>query len=71
MSYIFYGYNSLEQLNISNLKTYNVTKMISMFGECSSLKELDLSNFNTKNVTHMNNMFINCSSLKKNKFIKF
>ena len=65
MSYMFYHFNLLEELNISKLKTNKVTKMICMFSECRLLKELNLSNFITENVTHMSNMFLSCDSLKK------
>ena len=64
MSEMFYGC-SLEELNISNFNSNNVTNMKGMFRDCISLKELNLSNFNTYNVSKMNNMFSYCSSLKK------
>ena len=40
---------SLNELNISNFNTNNVTNMNGMFAGCSSLKELNLSSFNTNN----------------------
>ena len=50
-------------INISNLKTDNVTSIFHMFAGCSSLTSLDVSGFNTDNVTAMNGMFLDCSSL--------
>ena len=66
MSDMFNGCYSLEELNISNFNTDNVTNMDGMFLDCSLLKELNLSNFNTNNVTNMDGMFNGCSE----KFIK-
>ena len=51
---------SLQELNLSNFNTNNVTNMSDMFSGCSSLKELNLSNFNTKNVIDMSRMFSEC-----------
>ena len=64
---MFYGCSSLNELNLSNFNTNNVTDMYEMFSECSSLKELNLSNFNTNNVTDMHYMFLGCSEQLKNK----
>ena len=50
MSEMFYGFNSLEELNISNFNTNNIINMYNMFFRCTSLKKLNLSNFNTNNV---------------------
>ena len=50
---------SLIEIELSKLKTDNVTKMNSMFCECKSLKELNISNFNTNNVTDMSHMLEN------------
>ena len=44
-------------MDISNLKTDNVTDMRYMFYHCSSLTGLDVSNFSTANVTTMRYMF--------------
>ena len=64
---MFYGCNSLQELNLTNFNTNNVTYMIWMFNGCSSLEELNLSNFNTNNVTYMSLMFYGCSEQFKNK----
>ena len=47
MNRMFYGCSLLQELNISNFRTKNVTDMSEMFSGCSSLKELNLNNFNT------------------------
>ena len=67
MSYIFAGCSSLEELNVNNFNTNNVTDMNAMFWGCSSLKELNLNNFNTDNVTDMRCMFSGCSDDLKRK----
>ena len=46
MSGMFYGCSSLEDLNISNFNTNNVTNMSYMFYNCNHLKDLNLKNFN-------------------------
>ena len=51
--------------NLNKLDTSNVTRMESMFYNCSSLTELDLGAFNTANVTNMSYMSDNCSSLEE------
>ena len=63
MSYIFYGCNSLTNIDLSNFNTQNVTNMSYMFWGCNALTNIDLSNFNTQNVTNMCGMFSECNSL--------
>ena len=41
---MFYFCSSLEEINLSNFNTNNVTNMIGMFNRCSSLKEIICSN---------------------------
>ena len=67
MSSMFLECYSLEELNLSNFNTNNVTNMYCMFCVCSSLKDLNLSNFNTNNVINMKGMFIGCSAQFQNK----
>jgi len=50
-------------VDISNLKTDNVTDMSHMFYNCCNLYRLDVSGFKTDNVTNMWNMFSGCSKL--------
>ena len=57
----------IKELDLSNFKTDNVTKMGDMFYGCSALKELNISNFNTNNVTDMRHMFAGCSIQFRNK----
>ena len=59
---MFLNCSSLENLDISNFNTTNVTNMGSMFSGCSNLTKLDLGkNFNTENVQDMKWMFTGCS----------
>lgn len=61
--YLSEGYNmfeflvSLNNINLSNVYTDDVTNMAGMFALCISLTDLDLSNFNTSKVTDMSGMF--------------
>ena len=61
MSYMFKGCSSLEEVNLSNFNTENVTNMECMFSRCKSLEKLDLSNFNTNKVNYMIGMLYGCS----------
>lgn len=61
----FIGCHNLTTITgIANLKTDNVTSMVSMFSNCVNLHWVDVSGFNTSNVTDMSNMFMNCSKLE-------
>ena len=61
--YLSEGYNmfeflvSLNNIDLSNIYTDDVTNMSGMFALCTSLTNLDLSNFNTSKVTDMSGMF--------------
>jgi len=61
--FMFCGCESLENIDLSNFNTQNVTNMENMFSDCKSLKNIDLSNFNTQNVTNMNHIFFDCKLL--------
>ena len=63
-SFMFYKCKLLNNIDLSNFNTNNVTDMICMFYGCSSLNSINLSNFNTNNVTNMRSMFAKCSFLK-------
>ena len=73
MSMLFFGLNSLEELDLSMFDTSNVTDMSNMFaGDLSeylslgsSLKKIDLSSFDTSKVTRMSGMFAGCTKLKE------
>ena len=62
-SWLFYGFSSLKEADLSNLDTTNATMMHDVFRGCSSLTSLNLSNFDTSKVTWMDGMFSHCSSL--------
>ncbi len=61
----------VEQLDLSNYDTENVTYMRAMFQNCKSLRKLDISGFNTENVTDMAGMFYGCNSLASLDFSGF
>ena len=65
LSYMFYLFEKLTEIDLSGLDTVNVTKMSGMFSNCYKLVELNLSSFDTANVTDMSRMFGDCYSLKK------
>ena len=54
---MFYLCYSLENLDLSNFNTSNVTNMSFMFSSCFELQNLNISNFNTSKVKSMENMF--------------
>ena len=55
---LFSNLIKMTSLDLTNLKTGNVTDMTSMFYLCGALTSLDLSPLNTSNVTNMNQMFL-------------
>lgn len=60
---MFWGCESLKNLDLSHVDTSNVTNMCCMFYCCYSLTSLDLSNFDARNVNNMVSMFAGCESL--------
>ena len=60
---MFYGCESLGEIDLSKLDTSRVTNMNSMFEYCP-VQDLDLSGFDTSKVTDMGYMFA-CSSLNE------
>ena len=63
-SHMFYNFQNIISINISNFDTSNVTNMNKMFFNCSNLSTLsDISKWNINNVRSMNWMFFNCSKL--------
>ena len=62
-SYLFWGLDAVEAIDLSGLDTSRVTDMIDMFHSCSSLASLDLSGLDTSRVQYMGGMFQGCSSL--------
>ena len=65
MSYMFYGSDSLETLNLSSFDTSNVEDMSHMFEGCNNLRRIEMRKFVTDKVTNMNSMFANCSSIEQ------
>ena len=64
-SYMFYGCNKLENIELTNFDTQNTYSMKFMFFECKSLKSISgISQWNTINVTDMEGMFCKCISLE-------
>ena len=62
--YMFYGCDTILEMNLDNFDATNCTSTQGMFRNCTSLKSLDLSGFKTsKSLKAMNNMFWNCFSL--------
>ena len=62
---LFQNLTALEEIDLSNFDTSNVTSMSAMFRNCTKLKQLDLSNFDTSNVTSIRTMFQGCESLEE------
>ena len=64
-SYMFSNMKSLEEIDLTNVDTSQVTSMRGMFSDTDNLTTLDLSSFDTSNVTNMSSMFSGMTSLKK------
>ena len=62
-SYLFWGLDAVEAIDLSGLDTSRVTDMEDMFSICLSISSLDLSPLDTSRVTDMGGMFWGCSSL--------
>lgn len=52
-------------VDLSAMRTPNVTNFYRMFYFCESVEELDLSGFDTSNAVTMDNMFRSCRKLKR------
>jgi surface protein len=55
--------SDLNNLDVSNFNTENVTAMCGMFNKCSNLTNIDVSKFDTENITDMSFMFNECYNL--------
>ena len=64
MSYMFYGCDSFNYLDLSNFNTSNVKNMSYMFNRCYNFISLDLSNFYTESLQKIYYIFYNCYSLQ-------
>ena len=60
----FYNCKNLKNIDLSNIKTDNVSDMGLLFYWCENLSEIDVSTWNTSKVTNMWNMFYNTTNLK-------
>ena len=67
MSYMFYGCQSLKELNVSNFKINFVRDLSGMFLWCRSLRNLNISNFVFHELANLNFMFFGCSKEFQNK----
>lgn len=66
MNSVFDGCRNLEELDLTNMNTSNVTTMENMFRNCFALKNIKgLEDFDVSNVTTMRNMFYYCQSLTR------
>lgn len=65
MSFLFYGCEALEKLDLSAFNTENVTTMQAMFSHCSRLKKLvGYETWNTRSLRAMDYMFDRTEKLK-------
>ena len=64
VSYAWGGCLKLQNLDISGLKTPNMTSAAQAFMDCHYLKELDLRHWDVSNVTNVQDMFTRCRGLK-------
>ncbi len=62
-AYWFNNCSVLTSVDLSKLKTSNVTNMSNMFAGCAKLQKTDLENFDTSKVTDMSSMFAGSSAL--------
>lgn len=65
MSGMFLDCSSLEELDLLEFNTSNVTNMMMLFSGCKSLAKIDVSAFDTANVQVMYMMFSDCEKLKE------
>ena len=63
MSFMFFGCDRLETLDLSNFNTINLESARQMISFCSKLKTVDASNFDTRNLSDFESMFCNCDEL--------
>lgn len=61
---MFYGCESITNLNVSGFNTSLVTDMAQMFHECHLLTSLNLTSWDVSSVEDTNYMFNECNSLK-------
>ena len=66
---MFYGCQSLREINLTQFNTYLVSNMSDMFCKCYNLRDIyvDKTNWNIENVYNFNRMFSDCHLLRTNK----
>ena len=64
MSNMFRDCSSLQEVDLNNFDTSEISTLYAMFAGCSKLKKLNLSSFDTKKVTNMSYMFSGCNDLE-------
>lgn len=62
-SELFDDFHNVEEMNLENLNTSQVTNMSQMFDNCYNLTKLDVSSFDTSKVERMQEMFNQCTNL--------
>lgn len=60
---LFNGNTRIQDVDMSNFDTSNVTNMSYLFNGCTSLDNVNLSGFDTSEVTTMSSMFYDCGLL--------
>ncbi len=64
-STMFCNFFNCTSIDLSEVRTPNVTNLRGMFEHCRSLTNIDVSNFDTSNVEIIRNMFNGCESLSE------
>ena len=62
-SEMFVGCSTIEEIDLSQFDSTDVTQIFQMFYGCSSLKHINFRNFDTSKVVFMGKMFYGCESL--------
>ncbi|HAM16298.1 MAG TPA: hypothetical protein DCP91_10700 [Eggerthellaceae bacterium] len=62
---MFRGCTALRSIDLSGLKTVEITDFSEMFRECRALELLDLSGFNTRKARSMRRMLHGCAALRQ------
>ena len=65
MKEMFYNLSNLENIDLNDLDTSNVSYMYQTFYGCKSLQEINLTQLDTSSVSNMYGMFRFCSNLTK------
>lgn len=60
---LFYFCQSLNEVNLYNLSSDEVTSAADMFNGCTNLQKVNFSDFDTTNINNISNMFSGCEKL--------